>query len=162
MECVVVPTTSKTVAKRKITLPAKRKAAISSEEDSDEEALEGLEESLDDEDDVDDDQLSKVTDDEEEGKEESNLEPGYYLVAYEGEVFPGKFEGKQNGSLVSVSCMQKAIVPGSTWKWPCPPDEHEYPRCDIQRKIESPIKISSGYRNIVYKVKELEYKWGSN
>ena len=131
MECVIVPTTSsaKTTAKRKITLPAKKKAAISSEDESEEEAFDTLEEISSDEDghNDDDDQLSEVTDDEEEEeKEEDNLEPGYYIVYYKGELFPGKFDGKKNETKLSISCMQKASIPGSTWKWPSPLDEHEY------------------------------------
>ena len=50
--------------------------------------------------------------------DEINLEPGYYIVDHENELFSGIVEEEQAGNLVgfAVSCMQKANLSGSTWK----------------------------------------------
>ena len=100
-------------AKRGIKLPLKRKANVESKGESESEDLEDAWISSEDED-FDTDQDT----DEEVNPNKINLEPGYYIVDHEKELFSGKVEEEQAGNLVgfTVSCMQKANLSGSTWK----------------------------------------------
>ena len=64
----------------------------------------------------------------------------YYLVMYEGELWPGQVtEVKSGGQIITVKCLEKIDAPkGSTWKWSVKKDEHDYPICDVKQKIERP------------------------
>ena len=156
MKSIVASKVMKEGAKRRIKLPLKRKANVESEEESDSEDLEDAWISSEDSD-SDTDQDT----DEEVNPEEIDLEPGYYIVDYEKELFPGKVEEKQAGNLIgfTVSCMQKANLPGSIWKWPYPDDKNTYPRCDIKQRIDSPVMIRGGQNGVIYKEPELIWKW---
>ena len=111
MKSIVASKVMKEGAKRRIKLPLKRKANVESEEESDSEDLEDAWISSEDSD-SDTDQDT----DEEVNPEEIDLEPGYYIVDYEKELFPGKVEEKQAGYLIgfTVSCIiQKTNLPSS-------------------------------------------------
>ena len=85
----------------------------------------------------------------------------YYLVMYEGELWPGQITEVKNGQTVKVKCLQKAdALKGSTWKWPIKKDEHEYPLCDIRQKIEIPQLLPGGHHRITFLVPELAHIWG--
>ena len=64
----------------------------------------------------------------------------YYLVMYEGELWPGQVtQVKSGGQIITVKCLEKIDAPkGSTWKWSVKKDEHDYPICDVKQKIERP------------------------
>ena len=84
----------------------------------------------------------------------------YYLVDYEGGLFPCVVTAFNDNGSIRVKCLSKAHGPrGSTWKWPGRVDEHDYLARDIRKPVEVP-KLISGSRNIVFHVPELNSLWG--
>ena len=89
------------------------------------------------------------------------MKGSYYLVTYEGELWPGQLI-KLTKSGAIIRCLQKAPVIGSIWGWPNKPDEEEYRMEDIHQEIETPSncgsKISSlRASNLLVHVHELDY-----
>ena len=85
----------------------------------------------------------------------------YYLVEYEGALWPGQvMEVWQNEKRVKVRWMVKAMAPkGSTWVWPITTDEHDYPICDLKKRIDTPKLLPGGNRGIIFSVAELSHIW---
>ena len=85
----------------------------------------------------------------------------YYIVDYEGCLFPGVVTVVNENGSIKVKCLAKAHAPhGSTWKWPGRVDEHDYPVCNLREPIEMPKLLPGGNRNIVFQVPELNSVWG--
>jgi len=75
----------------------------------------------------------------------------YYLVDYEGSIFPGLLTCLNSDGSFKIKCLQKAIKPnGSTWKWPDKTDEFDYAISDIKLAIEVPRLLPDGSRNIIF------------
>ena len=86
----------------------------------------------------------------------------YYIVEYEGSLFPGIIETVNSNNTIQVKCMIKAFLSTqkSTWKWPATPDIHDYPIEDVKQHIVVPNALPGGCRNITFAVPELEHIWG--
>ena len=78
----------------------------------------------------------------------------YYLVMYEGELWPGQVtQVKSGGQIITVKCLEKIDAPkGSTWKWSVKKDEHDYPICDVKQKIERP-QLYTMFQFIIFLLK---------
>ena len=55
----------------------------------------------------------------------SLVEGNYYLVKFEGELWPGQLI-KRTKSGAIVKCLQKTAIVRSIWRWPEKPNEEEY------------------------------------
>ena len=86
----------------------------------------------------------------------------YYIVEYEGSLFPGIVEAVNSNNTIRVKCMVKAFLSTqkSDWKWPATPDIHDYPIEDMKQPIAVPKVLPGGCRNITFAVPELEHTWG--
>ena len=87
----------------------------------------------------------------------------YYLVMYEGKLWPGQVTQIKGGGqivILIVKCLEKVDTPkGLTWKWPVKKDEHDYPICDVKQKIEIPQLLLGGRRGITFSLPEPSHVW---
>ena len=72
----------------------------------------------------------------------SLVEGNYYLVNFEGELWPGQLIKLMKSGAI-LRCLQKAAVVGSIWRWPEKPNEKEYILKDICYGIVIPLNCSS-------------------
>lgn len=95
----------------------------------------------DDEEDIDSETAVHVSDPNNNVVNLSKLEEGvsYVLAMYEGSCFPGLVLNMKKKS-VEVSCMSKSGLFG--WKWPQPPDLHDYPPEDLVAVIKPPKALN--------------------
>ena len=86
----------------------------------------------------------------------------YYIVEYEGGLFPGIVEAVNSNKTFRAKCMVKAFLctQKSAWEWPATPDIHDYPIEDVKQQIVVPKVLPGRCRNITFAFPELEHIWG--
>ena len=84
----------------------------------------------------------------------------YCLVSNEEALWPGKVTQVTLSDVVRIKCLEKAKVPGSTWRWPKRIDEQEYCIADVKQKIEIPEYVPGSIHNLVVHAPELDHIWG--